>query len=444
MAALFAIFLLSGCGADLKLTTMINSDGSGTRKFMIEVPDDQMKEVIGGEQALTKTLTDKKPEDLKLEKSTESGKTIYQFVLEFKNPDELASKSAKLLEKPGVIKFMKEGTPFVRKYTFQDANEVKSYFGWASKAILEANLIKADHRDRLINSQRADAVLPGDGSKQPLVLFGSSPVISEKSYPVQGVSVATDISTGKGFTREITVQATSATHNQLEAEQKNNVQEFLKGLSKEADIQVESSGEKVDYRVKLQADTFDKLQELSKPYLNHQNSAFTVVKKSLLTPVSEYADRADLSSFLGRNVQVQGNYTYQLSFPGRLVTDMNGTADVLEDNKPVQHEKRWEQKQPIFQIKVHIKQTTFWYYVAIGALILLAVALVAAMILLYRKYPEKFRMTPKLGHAVQLVQAADSEALVKRYCYECGSIQEPRDNYCYECGTPKTMAERGA
>jgi|GEM_PF-4020850 len=459
LASVALLLILTGCGADLRISTVVNPDGSGTRTFQIIVPDDQMKEVIGGEPALTKALTEEKPSFLQMEKKQENGATTYLFTLSFQSIEELNGRSGDLAGEyaaefpPKPIEFTRTGTPFSRHYEFQDPNPVELYFGWVENAVLKANIIPDEYRDDLINDARSEVLLPQDAPQGEtgggsVLLYPGKKATSEKHYPVESVYVQTDIRKRDEFVRTIALSVSQETDRQLQTESPDAIATYLKGLSADdaEEIAVTESDGRKEYRVTLRAPSFEKLVEMTRPYLDVRRAEFQTVKKSAFFPVESFVEEVDLSFFLGESYIVNSGFSYRLLYRGQEVA-ADGKS-IVRRNGAKPGERLVESTGPVVGVSMYIRRTTPAYYAAVASAVLVVLAALAALLVHALRHPEKWRevfqkASSAVVSALRPQRRGRSEAFVfPRFCYDCGKPVERTDRFCHNCGSRLIPEER--
>jgi hypothetical protein len=154
------VFLMSGCGADLKVNTVVNPNLSGERIFTITVSEDDLNTINLTPDTFKQILLQNEPVKMDIKMQNTDIGIVYTLTEKFSNVNQLLSDSEKILGYKPNIQLKSKNDMLVCNYYFSDQTPAKDYFAWIIQA-LNKNNIGQDQKDNFINSDASTVELPG-------------------------------------------------------------------------------------------------------------------------------------------------------------------------------------------------------------------------------------------------------------------------------------------
>ena len=146
---IFAIGILTGCGARISTTTVFHENGSGERIIYATIDKSDEKNISGGFQKLETLLKENAPSCMKVSQidSEDGNSVIYQISYQFSSIEDYNDKMEEITgtEHNAVWEQMKE--PFKNSISYKDEVETKSLIDWAIRAIKEAKISNVSEKD---------------------------------------------------------------------------------------------------------------------------------------------------------------------------------------------------------------------------------------------------------------------------------------------------------
>ena len=308
---LFALFILTGCGAKIEGKISINSDGSGNRTIVCRISQRDISRINGGEKALDEIINKNKPSVLTQKKTMEGEDRIYTFSYNFKDFNEYLSKTQQITGKKPESSLLVTGSGFSRNYSLTEKSQTLDLLRWAIDEVERSGVSGLALGEMYqIGSTEVNLL----GYKQ--YFTGDIKVEIDKQFSLEGISVDTKISSLKEISRSIKYIFSEEVDRSLNIN--GELSRLIEGLVprdaryqrtlKDSLVYYEisfSSGDLKDLNAKTRTATMDERASL---FINNIN------EKSYSINVREIVDSIDFMRLTGA-AEIRNGIMYSVRIP---------------------------------------------------------------------------------------------------------------------------------
>lgn len=327
MAGMVLVLLLTGCGASIKGSININSDGSGSRTMVGFIKNEDMAKLRGGEAALDEVLNRSKPEVLDIKKVNSGDGIQYVFSYDFKNFDEYLSKTEKIINRKPDSKFTVSGGIFNRTYKFTESNISHDLVKWAAEAVAKSWVEIINPRD----------IYKIEGNEVKLienkVNFDSNIDIStNKLYEVDRIEVATIINKLSGYERDILYTFAKSTNDALNKQDNELYNYMIKLIPKGGKLKKIESDDYITYKISFSSNDLKNLNQKTRGASLDERASISMNKiggNGISENLQEYSDTIDFIKFL-EGTNIKNGISYRLTVPAENTFRKLGDMDIAD------------------------------------------------------------------------------------------------------------------
>lgn len=206
LAAMFCLFLLTGCGAQLDTVMTFDEGFSGSRVITAELAKSDIDSYVdGGIPAIDEIIKKNLPDILAAEKSETDSSLVYTFTLKFDSIEDYAEKVKKLMktteedEQPEIV-FEYSDSPFKKGLDFSESFGSKNLLTWLSDAVEESKIADTDRSNYF--SYNTNKVVFGE---EEFDCYDDLSAKNSETFPAKSVTVDTVLLPSGNFDRTIEI-----------------------------------------------------------------------------------------------------------------------------------------------------------------------------------------------------------------------------------------------